>query len=219
MSKPKIRFKGFEDEWTPSKLVERLHLRRGLTYCPDDVTNKGVRVLRSSNIQNSLLTFNEDDVFVRNNAAKIEPVKSGDILITAANGSKALVGKHCIITTDKEKMVHGGFMLLGKTDIPAFLNASMYAPWFKEEVRVHSAGGNGSISNLNKKDVDNFSAYFPSSSVETEYVGQYFQHVDNLYSALLDKITSLKSLKICYLNRLFPIGGVRAAYSLSRILR
>lgn len=207
MSKPKIRFKGFEDEWMTSKLVERLNLRRGLTYSPNDVIDKGVRVLRSSNIQNGLLTFNEDDVFVKDNAAKIEPVKCGDILITAANGSKALVGKHCVITSDKGKMVHGGFMLLGKTAIPAFLNASMCAPWFKEEVRVHSAGGNGSISNLNKKDVENFTACFPTSSFEIENIGHYFQNFDNLYSILLDKITSLKSLKICYLNRLFPIGG------------
>ncbi len=104
-------------------------------------------------------------------------------------------------------MVHGGFMLLGETAIPKYLNASMYAPWFKEEVRIHSAGGNGSISNLNKKDVDNFYTEIPSETTEIAEIGDFFSYFDNLYSALLDKITSLKSLKICYLNRLFPIGG------------
>ncbi len=208
MSKPRIRFKGFEDEWENVKLGDHLNLRRGLTYCPDDVADNGVRVLRSSNIQEGLLALNDDDVFVRYDAAiKIAPVQNGNILITAANGSKALVGKHCIVPENQEQMVHGGFMLLGETSIPKYLNASMYAPWFKEEVRIHSAGGNGSISNLNKKDVDAFCTEMPTKSAETDIIGEFFYHFDKLYSAVLDKITSLKSLKICYLNRLFPIGG------------
>lgn len=208
MNKPKIRVKGFEGEWRKTKLNECLKLRRGLTYHPSDIDNGGIRVLRSSNIQDDLFILNDDDVRVKTNAVNIKPARTGDILITAANGSKNLVGKHCIVFDSKDSpMVHGGFMLLGETSIPEFINASMSAIWFREEVRIHSAGGNGSISNLNKKDMDDFSVSLPTDDRETHYVGSFFKNFDGLIGKSQDRITSLKSLKTCYLNRLFPIGG------------
>ena len=46
---------------------------------------------------------------------------AGDILITAANGSSKLVGKHAILKGLLEKnTVHGGFMILGESDNPYF---------------------------------------------------------------------------------------------------
>ena len=54
-------------------------------------------MLRSSNIDEDTFTFGEDDVFVDKGVVKSPLVKEGDILITAANGSSRLVGKHTII--------------------------------------------------------------------------------------------------------------------------
>lgn len=208
MNKPKVRIKGFEGEWVQMIFSDIACLRRGLTYTPSDIQSKGVRVLRSSNIQDDLFVLNDDDVFVNPNAVNINYTNTGDILITAANGSKNLVGKHCIIdsSTGDGFMVHGGFMLLAECSNPTFLNASMSAPWFRQEVALNSAGGNGSISNLNKSQVNNFHLYAPNDEEQAK-IGLYFHSFDTLISTSQDKLNKLKSLKICYLNRLFPIGG------------
>ena len=80
----------------------------GLTYSPKDVVDNGILVLRSSNIQNSSLSF-EDNVYV-SNVSKVLLVQKGDVIICSRNGSAALVGKSAFI--DKEiNATFGAFMM------------------------------------------------------------------------------------------------------------
>lgn len=84
-------------------------MKRGLTYKPSDVSTKGVRVLRSSNIEDNNFVLKQDDVFVNRNSIGIEYADNNNILITAANGSTKLIGKHAITKgLSKEKMFREG---------------------------------------------------------------------------------------------------------------
>lgn len=166
--------------WEQRKFSELANTRRGLTYSPTNIAEKGVRVLRSSNINEDVFTLSEDDVFVCQNAVNIEYVHEHEILITAANGSTRLVGKHAIIIGIPEKSaVHGGFMLIAAAKSPFFLNASMSAPWYAKFISLFVAGGNGAIGNLNKNDLDGQNVYVP---LETEQIriGEFFKQLDNL---------------------------------------
>lgn len=80
----------------------------GLTYSPADVKEEGVCVLRSSNIQNGILCF-EDDVYVESSPQKLN-VNVGDIIICSRNGSANLVGK-CAIITEPINATFGAFMM------------------------------------------------------------------------------------------------------------
>lgn len=154
MTAPKLRFKGFSDDWVQRKFSDIAETRRGLTYKPTDVNEGGIRVLRSSNINDDLFEVHEDDVFVNINAVNIPYTKNGDILITSANGSNRLVGKHTIVKgIEENSTVHGGFMLIASSDEPEFVNASMSSAWYTNFIKVFVAGGNGAIGNLNKKDL------------------------------------------------------------------
>lgn len=157
-----------------------METRRGLTYKPSDIREKGVRVLRSSNIDEDRFVLKDDDVYVDKNAVNIECVKENDILITAANGSSRLVGKHAIISKiPLYSTVHGGFMLLGTAKEPYFINASMSSFWYKKFIDLFVAGGNGAIGNLNKNDLDNQYILIPSKS-EQKKIGDFFHLLDNL---------------------------------------
>ena len=80
----------------------------GLTYSPQDVVDNGILVLRSSNIQNSSLSF-EDNVYV-SKVSRDLLVNKGDIIICSRNGSAALVGKSAFV--DKElNATFGAFMM------------------------------------------------------------------------------------------------------------
>ena len=154
--------------------------RRGLTYKPSDIRKNGVRVLRSSNIAEDSFVLSDEDVFVVREAVNIDCVRANDILITAANGSSRLVGKHTIISgIPEESAVHGGFMLLGTTKEPHFVNASMGSSWYRRFIELFVAGGNGAIGNLNKNDLDNQDIAIPSKK-EQKKIGSFFRQLDNL---------------------------------------
>ncbi len=166
--------------WEQRKFESLAKTRRGLTYNPSHISSHGIRVLRSSNINEDTFVLSDEDVFVCQNAVKIECVKPNDILITAANGSTRLVGKHAIIVGIREnEAVHGGFMLVASSSKPFFLNAAMSAPWYLKFINLFVAGGNGAIGNLNKNDLDNQVLLVPENN-EQDKIGAFFRNLDNL---------------------------------------
>lgn len=198
---PKRRFPGFEGEWEEKKLGEVVEFKRGLTYTPSSISKTGIRVLRSSNIDEDQFVLKEDDVFVDESKISIPFVEKGDILITAANGSSRLVGKHAIIDST-EKMVHGGFMLLAKSDQYKFINALLSSNWYTHFIDRSVLGGNGAIGNLSKSDLENEVPLFPSDE-EQKQIGEFFQKIDKSISLQQEKLDKLKDLKKAYLNELF----------------
>ena len=168
------------NDWEQRKFESLAKTRRGLTYNPSHISSHGIRVLRSSNINEDTFVLSDEDVFVCQNAVKIECVKPNDILITAANGSTRLVGKHAIIVGIREnEAVHGGFMLVASSSKPFFLNAAMSAPWYLKFINLFVAGGNGAIGNLNKNDLDNQVLLVPENN-EQDKIGAFFRNLDNL---------------------------------------
>ena len=151
-----------------------------MTYKPSDIRENGIRVLRSSNINEDRFILKDDDIFVSKQSVNIDFVKENDILITAANGSSKLVGKHAILSNiANNSTVHGGFMLIASTTEPHFINAYMGASWYKKFINLYVAGGNGAIGNLNKNDLDNQEILIPSE-YEQKKIGLYFSQLDNL---------------------------------------
>ena len=200
---PSIRFKGFTDSWEQRKLGDVVQTRRGLTYSPGDIAENGIRVLRSSNINEDTFEYGTDDVFVNPSAVNIEPVKQNDILITSANGSSKLVGKHALIKEIPDNSaVHGGFMLLGRAQNYEFINASMSSHWYTKFISVFVSGGNGAIGNLSKKDLDEQVFQVPGNSEQVK-VGLFFNNLDNLITLHQRKLEKLKNIKKAMLEKMF----------------
>ena len=166
-----------------------------------------MRVLRSSNISDDIFVQRDDDVFVKREAVNIECVNENDILITSANGSSRLVGKHAIVSSIKtNQAVHGGFMLLASTKEPYFINASMSSAWYKKFIELFVAGGNGSIGNLSKNDLDNYEIFIPVTN-EQRKLGFLFRGIDYLITLHQRKLDALKKIKSALLEKMFPKDG------------
>lgn len=200
---PKFRFDGFSGDWEQRKYSDIAITRRGLTYKPENIVDGGKRVLRSSNINEDTFEIHDEDVFVDEEAVNIPYVKNGDILITSANGSSRLVGKHAIIRNIPDNsVVHGGFMLLASSEEPEFVNALMSSQWYTKFINVYVAGGNGAIGNLNKNDLDEQLVLVPSKP-EREKIGTYFSNLDNLITLHQRKLEKLKVIKKSMLESMF----------------
>ena len=207
MKKPKIRFKGYTEDWEQRKFSDVVQVRRGLTYKPSDVQETGIRVLRSSNINEDIFEYGDDDVFVNPEKVNIETVKENDILITSANGSSRLVGKHALIKKVSDNTaVHGGFMLLGRTKNYDFINASMSSSWYTRFINIYVAGGNGAIGNLSKSDLDEQIILVPSE-IEQKKIGEYFGSLDHLITLHQRKCNQAKKLKKYMHQKMFPQNG------------
>ena len=201
--KPKRRFKGFTDAWEQRKLNDLVTIRRGLTYKPSDIAENGIRVLRSSNIDEDQFITSNDDVFVNIEAVNIPFAKNGDILITSANGSNRLVGKHTIIRDIADNSaVHGGFMLLAESNNPLFTDALLSSNWYKRFINTYVAGGNGAIGNLSKSDLESQIVMVPSEHEQAK-IGQWYDNINQLITLHQRKLDKLKNLKQAYLNEMF----------------
>lgn len=101
-------------------------VKQGLTYSPSDIVDKdeGILVLRSGNIQNGILDFN-NNVYVKTKVAESILLRKNDILITARNGSPVLVGKNAIIDTDI-KATFGAFMMIFRPNQSLFAKFAFY---------------------------------------------------------------------------------------------
>ena len=200
-------YRQFTNSWEQRKFKDIAGTRRGLTYKPTDITDRGIRVLRSSNINEDCFEIHDDDVLVNEDVVNIPYAKNGDILITSANGSSKLIGKHAIIHDIQEKStVPGGFMLIASSDEPEFINASMSSPWYTKFINVFVSGGNGSIGNLSKVDLDEQYILVPCKE-EREKIGSYFSNLDNLITLHQRKCDALKKVKKSLLQKMFPKEG------------
>ena len=204
---PILRFDNFNDYWRTSSLLSQVEVRRGLTYKPNDVRSKGARFLRSSNIVDDSFVIADDDVFVSKDVINIPRVSNGDILVTAANGSTKLVGKHAIIKNlpGDEIVVHGGFMLLFKTEQNYFVNAWMSSNEYKRVLQFVQ-GGNGAIGNLSSAILKSTKMSVPSFS-EQSAIGSLFNTFDDLLARYKDNLTNYQSLKATMLAKMFPKAG------------
>lgn len=102
----------------------------GLTYAPEETSPTGTLVLRSSNIQDGKIVF-DDTVYVNKQIPDKLLVKDGDILICSRNGSRSLIGK-CAQINDKHKgNTFGAFMTIFRGQSNRFIyyvfNSTIFA--------------------------------------------------------------------------------------------
>ena len=114
--------------WEVNKYKFLGSTKNGLTYTPEDITTEsdGILVLRSGNIQNGQLDFN-DVVFVNTSIPNNLKLQKNDILITARNGSANLVGKNILINTEIDA-TYGAFMMVFRANLrinPRFAQYTM----------------------------------------------------------------------------------------------
>ena len=114
------------EEWEVIKFKYLGDVKQGLTYSPSDIVDKdeGILVLRSGNIQNGILDFN-NNVYVKTKVAESIVLRKNDILITARNGSPALIGKNTIIDTDIQA-TFGAFMMVFRANKILFAKFAFY---------------------------------------------------------------------------------------------
>ena len=204
MGKPKIRFKGYTEEWEQRKLDEEVEFYSGLTYSPDDVIDsKGTFVLRSSNVKNGEIV-KADDVYVSSQIVNSNNVKRGDIIVVVRNGSRALIGKHAQIKEEMPSTVIGAFMTGIRAEQAEFINALLDTPAFDIEVKRNLGA---TINQITGYMFSKMEFLFPKDKEEQKRIGDCFTEIDNLITLHQRKYEETQKLKKYMLQKMFPQNG------------
>ena len=155
----------------------------GLTYKPTDVSSEGTVVLRSTNIQNDRLVF-EDTVRVKmNNIPERAKVRANDILICVRNGSKALIGKAAMIPSGDEEMAFGAFMSILRAK-PIIDSKYLYYVWQSSKTKDMIKSESGMpINQITRKEFDRVIVPLPPINEQRRIVGllDSFEKLSNDY--------------------------------------
>jgi type I restriction enzyme S subunit len=120
------------ESWCWCRLGEIVDTNIGLTYSPSDIIqNGGTEVLRSNNIQNGKIVY-DNLVHVSKNVPEKCLSKKGDLLICARNGSKALVGKSALI--EQDGMAFGAFMAIVRSPINPYILHFINSPVYRAKL-------------------------------------------------------------------------------------
>lgn len=198
---PKIRFKEFEQEgnWAVKELRELGNLLNGLTYNPKDVREKGLLVLRSSNIQNGLIDLT-DCVYVKPKINGAVLSEAEDILVCVRNGSKGLIGKNAIIPKDMPTSTHGAFMSVFRAKYPKFVFQLFQTERYSKQV---NADLGATINSINGKNFLKYKFLVPKPD-EQNKIANCLSTVDDLITAESKKIEELELHKSSLIQGLFP---------------
>ncbi len=161
-------------KWEKKKLGEIGECFIGLTYSPNDVVeNGGTLVLRSSNIQNGTLAF-DDNVYVDANISDKNYVKENDILICARNGSRSLIGKCALIRKEHEGYAFGAFMSIFRSNQNHFIYQLFQTDLFYKQVNEHLGA---TINQVTTKSLNSFSFLFPCEK-EQNKITDFLSRID-----------------------------------------
>ncbi|MBR5933486.1 MAG: restriction endonuclease subunit S [Treponema sp.] len=120
------------ENWCWCRLGEIVDTNIGLTYSPSDVVEKdGICVLRSNNIQNGKIVY-EDLVHVNKKVSEKCLANKGDLLICARNGSRALVGKCALI--EEDGMAFGAFMAIVRSRFTPYIRYFINSPVYRAKL-------------------------------------------------------------------------------------
>lgn len=167
--KNKIRSLVDNEHSAEKRLGEICESNIGLTYNPQDVSSNGVIVLRSSNIQDGNLDFN-DTVKVNCKIPERCLVQNGNVLVCVRNGSKNLLGKSAYIDNLSEPMAFGAFMAIIRSKfgkwIYCWMKSSSYQSQLNELTQTMS------VYQLTQKKLLDLKVVFPSYDEQQRIISE-----------------------------------------------
>lgn len=178
------------EDWECTFLLDKSKLLNGLTYTPDNVKDHGLFVLRSSNIQNNQLSF-EDALYVDCVVDDEKKIKGGDILICVRNGSAALIGKSAQAHRDYNA-TFGAFMAVLRGEHNDYIHQILQQGIIQREISKNSGA---TINQITNGDFKQIRIALPTSRDEEVAVTTTLSHVDRLISTIEKLISKKKAIK------------------------
>ena len=207
MGKPKIRFKGYEDDWEQRKLGE-IYGSIGNAFVGTATpyyVEQGHFYLESNNVKDGQINHNSE-IFINDEFYEKQKDKwlhSGDVVMVQSGhvGHAAVIPKELNNTA-----AHALIMFRNpKEEIePYFLNYEYQTDKVKKKIENITTGN--TIKHILASDMQEFVVDVPKYE-EQKVIASYFSHLDHLITLHQRKCEETKSLKKYMLQKMFPENG------------
>lgn len=201
---PKLRFKGFTDDWEQQKLGNLGQARSGVGFPIQEQGGKsGIPFFKVSDMNT---IGNESEMRHANNYVDISQIqKNGWILITdvpailfAKVGAAVLLNRKRLVLEpfllDNNMMEYS---ISGKAwDVP-------FAQALFETINLPSLVQTGALPSYNTSDIKSIEVSLPSNTLEQKRIGSFFSSLNKLIAAEQRKLSLLEDKKNAYLQELF----------------
>ena len=186
------------EDWEVAALGDIGDCLIGLTYSPNNVKDQGTLVLRSSNIQDGSLAF-DDNVYVDAAIPERIVVQDGDILVCVRNGSRRLIGKCALLDSRVAGQTFGAFMSVFRTPDSAFVFQQFQSDLIKRQIDENIGATINQITNAN---LNAFKIPLPTDPQERIAIAAALSDVDALLAKLDQLIAKKRDLKQAAMQQL-----------------
>jgi type I restriction enzyme S subunit len=191
------RLPGFHGEWEETTLGQIGECIIGLTYKPENVVDHGLLVLRSSNVQNGRLAY-DDNVHVNVQVAEHLYTQLGDILVCVRNGSRALIGKCAVIDSTAVGVTFGAFMSVYRTKHWRFVLHAFQGDAIQRQIRDNVGA---TINQITNKDMKAFRLRLPPADEQTA-IAEVLTEMDAELAGLEQRREKTRALKQAMMQEL-----------------
>ena len=209
MRKPKIRFKGYNEDWEQRKVLDLLI--QPITDGPHEtpkLVEEGVPFISVDAIVDNKIDFsrkrgNISEEYDELCCKKYKP-QFHDVYLVKSGST---VGKVAIVeTTDRFNIWSPlAAMRCGEKTYPYFLYDLLQTKDL--QAQVADKASNGTQPNLSMRELEKFPVSVPSNLEEQKKIGDYFRNLDHLITLHQHKCDEMKKLKKYMLQKLFPQNG------------
>ena len=206
-NKPRIRFKGFTEDWEQRKLGSIGSTYTGLSgKTKEDFGHGEAQYITYLNVfQNTISDITMTDK-VKIDITQNE-VEYGDVLFTTSSETPEEVGMSSVWLGDTPNIYLNsfcfGFRPNQKID-PYFLGYSLRAPHMRDKIKILAQGI--SRYNISKNKVMELEISLPNNE-EQKLLGTFLQRIDLIITLHQCKLEKLKLMKKALLQKLFPKNG------------
>ncbi|WP_407080546.1 restriction endonuclease subunit S [Enterococcus faecalis] len=196
---PRLRFRGFSEDWELCKLGEESDVRDG-THDSPKYFDDGYPLVTSKNLKDFGLDLSDVSLISYKDFKSINKrskVDIGDILF----GMIGTIGNPVQIFRDDFAIKNVALIKEQRKILNGFLIHILKSPVFDRYIRNENAGGTQKFLALSK--VRGFEFLRPNIEEQVR-IGNLFKQIDNTITLHQRKLDQLKELKKAYLQLMFP---------------
>lgn len=205
MGKPKIRFKGYTEDWEQRKLDDIAEFSKGSGYSKGDLTESGTPIILYGRLYTKYETsISAVDTYVEAKEGSVYS-KGGEVIVPASGETAEDIARAA--TVDKSGILLGGdlnIVMPNEDSNSAFLAISISNGNSQRELAKKAQGK--SVVHIHNEEIRNLIVPFPTKTEQNKIV-DYFSSLDHLITLHQRKCEETKKLKKYMLQKMFPQNG------------
>ena len=204
-NKPRIRFKGFAEDWEQRKLGDIATFSKGNGYSKSDLALSGNPIILYGRLYtNYETTISIVDTFVELKDKSV--LSQGGEVIVPASGETAEDISRASVVKNQGIIIGGDLNVIKANHLldPTFLALTISNGGQQKELSKRAQGK--SVVHLHNSDLQEVNLIFPLLNEQKE-ISTLFEKMDNIITLHQRKLEKLKLAKKALLQKLFPKNG------------